>query len=348
GTLVAIHGSAPILTLGDSQSSGAQYRLRNGSITAGTFDIYDNGAAASRLSINNAGNVGIGTTSPWRTESVVGTIGWSSSLGTGTGGNYLCIDTTTFEVLRGNGAACTASSLRFKENVQDIKYGLSDVLKLHPVSYTYKPETNMGTGTKLGFIADEMQSVIPEVVTLDKDGKVFGLDYPVLTSILAKAIQELDAKINALSLSSGSTTTPDSLMVKKIASSLGNWSIDEDGTLMAVKIITDEIVTQKLTVGSASKPSGITIYDEVTKEPYCIKVRNGAMVSEAGICGNQNDKGQMTNQAQSSNDQSTATAAPSTPVEPVASSTPAATETAATSTSPVSETIATSTGGLTP
>ncbi|MBI3442823.1 MAG: NYN domain-containing protein, partial [Candidatus Sungbacteria bacterium] len=64
GTLVAIHGSAPILTLGDSQSSGAQYRLRNGSITAGTFDIYDNGAAASRLSINNAGNVGIGTTSP--------------------------------------------------------------------------------------------------------------------------------------------------------------------------------------------------------------------------------------------------------------------------------------------
>ncbi|MBI3294920.1 MAG: NYN domain-containing protein, partial [Deltaproteobacteria bacterium] len=72
GTLVAIHGSAPILTLGDSQSSGAQYRLRNGSITAGTFDIYDNGAAASRLSINNAGNVGIGTTSPAQLLSIAG------------------------------------------------------------------------------------------------------------------------------------------------------------------------------------------------------------------------------------------------------------------------------------
>ncbi|MBI4225309.1 MAG: hypothetical protein HY617_03175, partial [Candidatus Sungbacteria bacterium] len=73
--------------------------------------------------------------------------------------------------------------------------------------------------------------------------------------------------------------------IKKISGYLGKWSIDEEGTLMTVKIITDEIITQKLTVGSASQPNGITLYDEVTKQPYCMKMRNGVMVSETGICG---------------------------------------------------------------
>ncbi len=75
------------------------------------------------------------------------------------------------------------------------------------------------------------------------------------------------------------------LDVKKITGYLGKWSIDEDGTLMAVRVITDEMVTKKLTVGSAAAPSGITLYDEVTRDPYCLKMRNGAMVSDAGVCG---------------------------------------------------------------
>ena len=75
------------------------------------------------------------------------------------------------------------------------------------------------------------------------------------------------------------------LDVKKITGYLGKWSIDEDGTVMAVKVITDEVITQKLTVGSVAQPSGITLYDEITKEPYCVKIKSGAVVNEAGICG---------------------------------------------------------------
>ncbi len=54
---------------------------------------------------------------------------------------------------------------------------------------------------------------------------------------------------------------------------------------MAVRVITDEVVTKKLTVGSAAAPSGITLYDEVTRDPYCLKMWGGALVSEAGVCG---------------------------------------------------------------
>jgi hypothetical protein len=75
------------------------------------------------------------------------------------------------------------------------------------------------------------------------------------------------------------------LDVKKITGYLGKWSMDEDGTLMAVRVVTDEVITKKLTVGSTAAPSGITLYDEITKDPYCLKMRNGAMVSETGICG---------------------------------------------------------------
>ena len=38
-------------------------------------------------------------------------------------------------------------------------------------------------------------------------------------------------------------------------------------------------------VGSADSPSGITLYDEDTKQPYCVKVRAGVAVTEAGECG---------------------------------------------------------------
>ncbi len=53
---------------------------------------------------------------------------------------------------------------------------------------------------------------------------------------------------------------------------------------MAVRVVTDEVVTKKLTVGSAAMPSGITLYDEITKEPYCVKIVSGAVVPQAGAC----------------------------------------------------------------
>jgi len=47
-------------------------------------------------------------------------------------------------------------------------------------------------------------------------------------------------------------------------------------------------VFSKLTVGSSEKPSGITLYDEATGEPYCLLVRNGDMVTRNGACDDPN------------------------------------------------------------
>lgn len=39
-----------------------------------------------------------------------------------------------------------------------------------------------------------------------------------------------------------------------------------------------------LELGSESVPSGITLYDTVTRKPYCIRMTNGALTPTAGVC----------------------------------------------------------------
>lgn len=87
------------------------------------------------------------------------------------------------------------SSARFKENIVDSHYGLQAVLALQSREFDYK---NPAGRHDVGFIAEEVVNVIPEVVGLDKDGLPEAVMYDRLTSVLCKAIQELNAKVEAL------------------------------------------------------------------------------------------------------------------------------------------------------
>lgn len=148
---------------------------------------------SERMRITSAGNVGVATTTPWRTLSVSGTVGLSSSLTSGTTGNYLCINTSTYEVT--SGTTCSASSQRFKENIADLSYGLEEILKIRPVTFTYKPEVGAGTSTRLGLIAEEVLPVIPEVVTLDKEGQPEAVVYESLVSLALQGVKEMWAAL---------------------------------------------------------------------------------------------------------------------------------------------------------
>jgi hypothetical protein len=44
------------------------------------------------------------------------------------------------------------------------------------------------------------------------------------------------------------------------------------------------LMTDTFTVGSSAKPAGITLFDEVTGEPYCLKIKNGRTTTERGEC----------------------------------------------------------------
>jgi hypothetical protein len=100
---------------------------------------------------------------------------------------------TNYANLSPSGAWTNASDARLKKNIVDIKYGLVDVLRLQPRSY----QMNSVAGDFVGFIAQELQTVIPEVVTGDPE-KQLGVDYGSLVAVAFKAIQEQQALITAL------------------------------------------------------------------------------------------------------------------------------------------------------
>ena len=97
-----------------------------------------------------------------------------------------------------NGSAVsfnTGSDYRLKENVIPLKDGLDRVNKLNPVQFDWKELQE----TDEGFIAHEVQEIVPYVVKGEKDGeKIQTMDYGKLTPLLVKAIQEQQAIIDDL------------------------------------------------------------------------------------------------------------------------------------------------------
>jgi hypothetical protein len=95
----------------------------------------------------------------------------------------------------------TSSDYRLKENVQPMQDALAKIAQLNPVTYTWKVDGSDGQG----FIAHELQAVVPDCVTgekdaVDEDGnpKYQGVDTSFLVATLVKAVQELTARIAVL------------------------------------------------------------------------------------------------------------------------------------------------------
>ena len=89
-----------------------------------------------------------------------------------------------------------ASDSRLKTNVNTVTESLTNVLGLTSVRYNWVDSASMGTQTEIGFIAQDVQMLFPEVVSIGQDG-ILSLNYAHLVSPLAKAIQELYAIIQA-------------------------------------------------------------------------------------------------------------------------------------------------------
>jgi hypothetical protein len=95
----------------------------------------------------------------------------------------------------------TTSDYRVKENVNDVYSGLDIISALRPVTYTSIDDIT----TQYGFLAHEVQEIIPTIVMGEKDALdeyekplLQGMDYGKLTPFLTKAVQELLAKIELL------------------------------------------------------------------------------------------------------------------------------------------------------
>jgi hypothetical protein len=74
------------------------------------------------------------------------------------------------------------------EERKSLPYGLADLLRLRPVAYRMNDASD--DSRHLGFLAQEVQKVVPELVTLDSSRKHLALSYVGLIPVATRALQE--------------------------------------------------------------------------------------------------------------------------------------------------------------
>jgi hypothetical protein len=137
-------------------------------------------AGTERIRIDNVGNVGIGTSSPTVKLQVNGDVIANSIAG--------------------------SSDIRYKKNIRSVINALDKVKSLRGVYFNWDqeafPTKEFSDRTELGFIAQEVEKIIPEVVTKDKTKDEFrSIKYDKLVALLVEAIKEQQKQIDSLKVS---------------------------------------------------------------------------------------------------------------------------------------------------
>ena len=165
---------------------GANWQIPDGGRTSGILQMHNNtltfwntnsngtSSWSNRLAIASNGNVGIGRSNPSYKLDVNGSVRLNNIIYNSDG--------------------------RFKANVAALTSSLAAISSLRGVSYDFKQtqaDYAFGAEKHIGFIAQEVQQVFPELVHPDADGYL-GVDYVALIPVLVEAMKEQQAQIKAL------------------------------------------------------------------------------------------------------------------------------------------------------
>jgi len=141
--------------------------------------------------INKNGDLGLGTSNPTDKLTVAGSVSPSSS------GNYnLGSSSSRWNQVYATNGTINTSDRRMKKNIQNLRYGLKEVMNLQPVSYNWKDSAHKEN--KIGLIAQDVRKVIPEVVVGDETKETLGMNYAELVPVLINAIKEQQKQIDEL------------------------------------------------------------------------------------------------------------------------------------------------------
>ncbi|RYE19633.1 MAG: hypothetical protein EOP51_19490 [Sphingobacteriales bacterium] len=90
----------------------------------------------------------------------------------------------------------TTSDARLKTNIASLGYGLKELMLMKPVQYNWKH--NPQGEKEIGFLAQDIQKIIPEAVVEPTNGDAMGMKYTELIPVLVNAIQEQQKQIEEL------------------------------------------------------------------------------------------------------------------------------------------------------
>ena len=142
----------------------------------GDYQLHTSWETSRAVTNSITGNVGIGTTAPGYTLTVNGTA-WVTS------------------------GAWSGSDIRWKKNIKPLENSLSKLLQLQGVGFNWKkdeyPDLKFNDGPQIGFIAQDVEKIFPELVTTDNNGYK-GISYEKIVPVLTEAIKEQQKQIEEL------------------------------------------------------------------------------------------------------------------------------------------------------
>ena len=167
-------GTRNLVTL--ENNGRTQFTLNNTAASSWSFDS----ATLDRLLISRGGT-GV-------SEVEISGAGDVIMLGNLTVGGDAAVNTITLD-----GVVQHTSDKRYKKNINNIDYALEKVMSLRGVHYEWRQNEfahkRFKAGTQIGFIAQEIEKVVPELVKTNADGYK-SVAYTNLTPILVEAIKE--------------------------------------------------------------------------------------------------------------------------------------------------------------
>ena len=126
------------------------------------------------LVVDATGNVGVGANDPSYKLQVNGSIYAESTAG-------------------------ALSDARHKNNIENLKYGLDEILELRPISFEWNADKVADAGmegSQLGLIAQEVEAVFPEVIlTQNDEAQTKAIKYSALLVPLIQAVKDLNQEI---------------------------------------------------------------------------------------------------------------------------------------------------------
>ena len=205
------------LMFADGTSGSAAYRSYLGYdhaldslnvVSSNYINFYTGDPASERMRIDSAGNLlvsttGIPTTGGFRfdagSDSIL-RIGHAS--GVSSGSNYLLFyyGASIIGSITQNGNSQVlyniSSDQRLKENIVDAPSASDDIDAIQVRSFDWKVD---GSHQKYGMVAQELQAVAPEAVSVPEDSEdMMGVDYSKLVPMLIKEIQSLRNRVAQL------------------------------------------------------------------------------------------------------------------------------------------------------
>lgn len=197
------------LVLSDANVVDNQWAFRNagGTLYIGTSSPvnYSTSTTQSAIQVTSSATTlfGIATTTPWRTLSVNGTVGFAGLTSAASSSDFpVCISPNN-ELVNSGSTSCALSSQFVKHDIKPVSSDTAeyDIAHLQPISYV----ENGDNIPFYGFIAEQVQAVDPlltlhAIATTTIDGHTFlpgdpnNVDYPHMTAVIVKYLQ--DQKLN--------------------------------------------------------------------------------------------------------------------------------------------------------